>query len=141
MQETRDALLSTAAVEPTLVGKVAGARRLDVSHWTWGSATSFRTRCGSNLTRKTAFWLGTTAYGDGSLQTPLPQMGVALTVVNPQGVPLGSYAGKTDANGQVMWMFNGTQQPWGAQFSVTVRSDDGGSHSYTSGELGCFSGQ
>ncbi|SHH54175.1 S8 family peptidase [Massilia sp. CF038] len=138
VQETRAALLSSAAVEPLLEGKVAGARRLDLSHWAWGKNTSFQTQCGTNLTRKTTFWLRTTAYSDAGMRNPLRQTGVALTAYNAQGALLGSYVGKTDLNGQMLWPFSGSTTPWGTQFSVTVRTDDGGSRSYSSAELGCY---
>jgi subtilisin family serine protease len=136
VQETRNALLSSAAVEPLLNGKVAGARRLDVSTWAWGKNTSFQAQCGVSLTTRTGLWIRTTAYRDSSLRTPLTQMGVALTAYNAQGAQVGTYSRKTDANGQVLWSF-GTQSPWGTQFSVNVRTDDGGSRTFTSAELAC----
>lgn len=140
VQETRNALLSSAAVEPSLNGKVAGARRLDVSKWTWGKATSFQAQCGVSLTTRTGLWIRTTAYSDGAMRTPLAQMGIALTAFNAQGTLVGTYNRKTDANGQVFWSF-GTQYPWGSPFSVNVRTDDGGSRTYTSAELGCYAGR
>jgi hypothetical protein len=36
-----------------------------------------------------------------------------------------------------MWTFSGTQSPWGAQFSVNVRTDNGGNRTYKSTELNC----
>lgn len=138
--ETRNALLSSAAVEPLLNGKVAGSRRLDVSKWDWGKNTSFASQCGTNLTRRTGFWLRTTAYSDSAMRAPLGQMGVALTAYNAQGALLGTYNSKTDANGHALWTFSGTKYPWGAQFSVNVRTDDGGNRSYKSTELGCYGG-
>ncbi|MDQ1829725.1 S8 family peptidase [Massilia scottii] len=138
VQQTRNAVLSSAAVEPLLNGKIAGSRRLDVSRWAWGKTTSFQAQCGASLTNRVGLWIRTTAYSDGSLRTPLAQMGVALTFTNAQGGLMGSYARKTDANGQVLWSFSGTQFPWGSPFSVNVRTDDGGSRTYTSAELGCY---
>jgi subtilisin family serine protease len=140
VQETRNALLSSAAVEPLLNGKIAGSRRLDVSNWAWGKNTSFRTQCGTNLTRRTTFWLRTTAYSDSAMSTPLRQMGVALTAYNGQGALLGTWNGKTDAYGQMLWGFGGSTAPFGTQYSVTVRTDDGGSRTYSSAELRCSSG-
>lgn len=140
VQETRDALLSGAAVDPLLDGKVAGSHRLDVSGWAWGKNTSFQTQCGTNLTRRTGFWLSATAYTDASMSTPQRQMGIALTAFNAQGALLGTYKGKTDAYGRMMWMFSNTQAPWGTAYTVNVRTDDGGSRTYTSTELHCASG-
>jgi|GEM_PF-3634948 len=140
VQETRNALLSSAAVEPQLNGKVAGARRLDVSGWAWGKNASFQTQCGTNLTRRTGFWLSATAYTDASMGTPQRQMGIALTAFNAQGTLLGTYNGKTDAYGRMMWMFSNTQAPWGTVYSVNVRTDDGGNRTYASTELHCASG-
>jgi subtilisin family serine protease len=138
VQETRNALLSSAAVEPLLNGKVAGSRRLDVSRWAWGKATSFQAQCGASRTNRVGLWIRTTAYSDGAMRTPLGQMGTVLTTYNALGAQTGSYSRKTDANGQVLWSFSGTQFPWGSQFSVNVRTDDGGSRSYTSAELDCY---
>lgn len=136
VQQTRNALLSSAAVEPSLNGKVAGARRLDVSRWTWGKNTSFTTQCGVGPTRRTAFWLRTTAHADSTMSTTLQQMGVTLSAYSPQGALLGTYSGKTDANGQVLWTF-GSVAPWGTQYSLTVRADNGGNRTYQSSELRC----
>lgn len=140
VQETRNALLSSAAVEPTLNGKVAGSRRLDVSNWAWGKNTSFKTQCGTILTRRTSFWLRSTAYTDASMSAPKAQMGIALTVFNAQGGLMGTYNGKTDVNGQVMWTFSLARTTWGTPFSVNVRTDDGGNRTYQSTELGCYGG-
>ncbi|MFB9242654.1 S8 family serine peptidase [Massilia antarctica] len=140
VQETRNALLSSAAVEPSLNGKVAGSRRLDVSHWAWGKATSFQAQCGISLTTRAGLWIRTTAYSDSTLRTPLAQMGTALTFYNAQGGLMGSYSRKTDANGQVLWSYSLSQFPVGTQFSVNVRTDDGGSRTYTSAELACYAG-
>lgn len=138
VQDTRDGLLGSAAVEPTLEGKIAGARRLDLSHWAWGAGTAFKTQCGTNLTRKTTFWLGTTAYADASMSAPLRQMGITMKAFDATGKLLDTYTGKTDDNGRAMWMFSGTQYPWGTQFSVNIHTDNGGDRTYTSTELHCY---
>lgn len=133
--EVRAAILSSAHVEPSLQGKVAGARRLDVSGWSLAS-TTFKATCGI-VPRGTSFWFLVQAYTDASMKAPLRYMGITYNAYDAAGNLLNTYVGRTNNNGAALWSFNRNPQPWGTQYSVVVHTDDGASRTYASTELKC----
>lgn len=138
VQETRQYLLSTAAVVPALDGKIAGSRLLDVSKWDWKRVgTTYKMTCGVDLTRRAGFWLNVGAFTDATFRAPVRYMGIHMQAIDLSGNVLGRYDGSTNNNGYVLWKYNRAVSSSGTDFTVLVETDDGASRRYTSTQLNC----
>jgi serine protease len=134
--EAKAALLNTASQEPWLVGKVAGARRLNLANWD-GQAKNLvvRTKCGQGMTRRTGFWISANvSIAPGQ---PLANTPVTMKAFRPNGSLFQSFTGMTNADGGLVWMFANASEPLDRDFLLRVQTADGAGKTFTNAELNC----
>lgn len=135
--EAKAAILNTASQEPWLVGKVAGARRLNMINWD-GQAKDLavKVKCGEDLTRRTSFWIS--ASISIAPNQPLAHTSVTMKAFRPNGDLFQSFTGTTNANGSLIWMSANKREPLERDFLLRVQTADGAGKTFTNAELGCY---
>jgi hypothetical protein len=135
--QARAALLSSASQEPWLVGKVAGARRLNMANWD-GPAKDLAvtTKCGQTMTRRTTFSISANvSIRPGE---PLTHTTVIVKVLRANGSLFRSFTGVTSAHGTVAWMFANEREPLESDFLLRVETTDGVGKTFTNAEVNCY---
>lgn len=138
-RQAKAALLNSAKREPWLVGKITGARRLDLSSWD-GPANDMvvKTKCGGmqNLTRRGGFAISVNV--SSAPDQALAHAAVTMTVFRPTGALFQSVTGVTNAYGSLTWAITNTRESLEKDFLLRVQTADGVGKTFTNAELGCY---